>query len=90
MAVGLDHPDFTQLAEDVKRLPSKPDNDRLLKLYAHFKQATVGDNQTDEPGVFDLTGKAKWNAWHELRGMSQEDATVGYIEVAKRTIAKHS
>ncbi|WP_218639394.1 acyl-CoA-binding protein [Streptomyces sp. IMTB 2501] len=78
-----------QLAEDVKKLTSKPDNDTLLKLYSYFKQATVGDNGTDAPGVFDLTAKAKWNAWKELGGMSQDDATLKYIETARATIAKH-
>ncbi len=39
--------------------------------------------------MFDLTGKAKWNAWKELGGMSQNDATLKYIETARATIAKH-
>ncbi|MGW2597124.1 acyl-CoA-binding domain-containing protein [Streptomyces klenkii] len=90
MAVGLDHPEFKQLAEDVTKATATLDNGSLLRLYSYFKQATIGDNDTDEPGVFDFTGKAKWKAWSEVRGMSQEDATVKYIEVAKHTIAKHS
>ncbi|WP_079102833.1 acyl-CoA-binding protein [Streptomyces sp. TP-A0356] len=68
---------------------SKPDNDILPKFYTYFKQAIVGDNDTAAPGMFDLTGKAKWNAWKELGGMSQNDATLKYIETARATIAKH-
>ncbi|MFQ6396899.1 acyl-CoA-binding domain-containing protein [Nocardia sp. KC 131] len=76
MATGLDNAEFRQAAEDVKNVSEKPDNDALLKLYAHFKQATVGDNATGPPGRFDFTGKAKWTAWNELKGLSSEDATV--------------
>ena len=35
--------DFQRASEDVKRLPARPDNDTLLKLYALYKQATDGD-----------------------------------------------
>ncbi|MEU1073513.1 MULTISPECIES: acyl-CoA-binding protein [unclassified Streptomyces] len=89
MSVGLDNPEFKQLAEDVKNVSSKPGNDTLLELYAYFKQATVGDNTTDAPGMMDFTGKAKWNAWNNLAGMTQTDATQKYIDVAKDVIAKH-
>uniref|UniRef100_A0A8C5RVI7 ACB domain-containing protein n=1 Tax=Laticauda laticaudata TaxID=8630 RepID=A0A8C5RVI7_LATLA len=34
----------------------------LLDLYGHFKQVTVGDGNTECPGMFDLKGKAKWDA----------------------------
>ncbi|PXX61471.1 acyl-CoA-binding protein [Nocardia tenerifensis] len=90
MATGLHNPEFTQLAEQVKSLSSKPSNDTLLRLYAHFKQATVGDNDTSAPGMFDLTGKAKWNAWNDLKGMSQDEATSNYIQIARDTIAQDS
>lgn len=31
-------------------------------------QGTAGDNTTAAPGMFDLKGKAKWNAWNEKKG----------------------
>lgn len=34
---------FQKAAEDVKSLPKKPSNDTMLKVYALYKQATVGD-----------------------------------------------
>ena len=38
---------FDQAAKDVKdKLTSRPTNDELLEIYALFKQATVGDNNT--------------------------------------------
>lgn len=37
---------FEQAAKEVHELTSKPSNDDLLKLYALYKQATIGDNET--------------------------------------------
>lgn len=38
--------EFTKSAEGVKNLTTKPSNDDLLQLYAHFKQATIGEINT--------------------------------------------
>lgn len=38
----------------------KMTDDELLQLYGLFKQASVGDNNTDKPGMLDFKGKAKW------------------------------
>ena len=37
---------FEAAAEAAKSLPKKPSNDTLLKIYALYKQATVGDINT--------------------------------------------
>ncbi|KAL8183212.1 UNVERIFIED_CONTAM: hypothetical protein K2H54_023281 [Gekko kuhli] len=71
--------EFDKAAEDVKNLKSKPTDQEMLYIYSHFKQATVGDVNTDRPGLLDLKGKAKWDAWNDLKGMSQEDARKAYI-----------
>lgn len=90
MTGPTDNAEFNQLAEQVKTLTSKPNNDTLLKLYAYFKQTTVGDNNTEEPGMFDFTGKAKWSVWNDLKGLPEDQAMAKYIEIAKDTIAKYS
>ncbi|KAF9134076.1 Acyl-CoA-binding domain-containing protein 1 [Mortierella sp. 14UC] len=71
--------EFTAAAEKIKTLAVSPSNDDLLKLYALFKQATVGDVDTTRPGAFDFKGKAKWDAWAEKKGVSKEDAEAQYI-----------
>ncbi|KAG3121489.1 hypothetical protein PI124_g175 [Phytophthora idaei] len=77
--------DFEAAAALVKTFTKNPTNDEKLALYAYYKQATVGDNTTPAPGMFDLTGKAKWNAWNAKKGVSTEDAMKAYIaEVEKR------
>ncbi|KAG8199398.1 hypothetical protein JTE90_000266 [Oedothorax gibbosus] len=69
---------FDKAAEDVKKLKAKPTDEELLELYALFKQATIGDCNTSRPGLFDLKGKAKWDAWNGKKGMDQNEAREAY------------
>ncbi|XP_070593055.1 acyl-CoA-binding protein [Erythrolamprus reginae] len=72
--------EFDKAAEEIKNLKSKPTDQELLDLYGPFKQVTVGDVNTDRPGMFDLKGKAKWDSWNKLKGMSKEEAMKIYID----------
>merc|ERR1711953_1001892 len=73
--------EFDKAAEDVKKLPSSPNDEEKLKVYSLFKQATVGDVNTARPGMMDFTGKAKWDAWNGKKGTSQADAEQAYIKL---------
>lgn len=53
--------------------------DQKLKLYALFKQATEGDNATTCPSLLDIVGRAKWNAWQAMAGISHADAQARYV-----------
>ncbi len=75
---------FEQAAKDALSLPSRPDNDTLLKLYAYYKQATVGDVKGKRPGFTDFAGRAKYDAWKKLKGMPQEMAMERYIKLVER------
>lgn len=81
--------EFTKAAEDVKKLKSSPTDEEKLALYGLYKQATVGDVNTDRPGMLDFTGKAKWDAWNSRKGMSTADAEKEYIAVADKCIAQY-
>ncbi|KIH48462.1 acyl CoA binding protein [Ancylostoma duodenale] len=59
---------FEDAAAKVKTLKASPSNDQMLELYALYKQSTVGDNTTDQPGMLDVKGKAKWSAWNGKKG----------------------
>ena len=76
--------DFRQAAEDVKRLPERPDNDTLLKLYALYKQATDGDACGPKPGFFDFVNTAKYEAWSRLRGMQSAEAQEKYVKLVRQ------
>ncbi|KAK9315769.1 acyl-CoA-binding protein [Lipomyces starkeyi] len=82
--------EFEKAAADVQQLKVLPKDDELLKLYALYKQATVGDNETAKPSVFDFKAKYKWTEWSKVKGMSQEDAEAEYIKFASELIAKYS
>lgn len=72
---------FEQAVADSKNLPERPDNQTLLKLYALFKQASSGDVDGKRPGFTDMVGRAKWDAWNELKGTSANDAMTQYVEL---------
>lgn len=76
--------DFDKAAEDVKKLSKEPSDEDKLKLYGLFKQVTVGDNKTDKPGMFDLKGKYKWEAWEGNKGKSKDAARQEYIDLVKK------
>lgn len=75
---------FEEKAEEVRQktdVVNKLPDDKKLELYALFKQGSIGDNATDKPGMLDFKGKAKWEAWKEKSGISQEEAQQAYIEL---------
>ena len=43
-------------------------NDEKLEAYGLYKQATVGDVNTDRPGMLNFSGKSKWDAWKAREG----------------------
>ncbi|XP_026039841.1 peroxisomal carnitine O-octanoyltransferase-like isoform X3 [Astatotilapia calliptera] len=59
--------EFDKAAEDVKKVKAKPTDEELLFLYGLYKQAVVGDINTERPGMLDLKGKAKWDAWESRK-----------------------
>ncbi len=59
-----------------------PGNDVKLKLYALYKQATEGDVQGKRPGFTNPVGRAKYDAWAALVGLTQDEAKVQYSEIA--------
>nr|ACG42543.1 acyl-CoA-binding protein [Zea mays] len=44
--------EFEEHAEKAKTLPESTSNENKLILYGFYKQATVGDVNTDRPGIF--------------------------------------
>jgi diazepam-binding inhibitor (GABA receptor modulator, acyl-CoA-binding protein) len=65
----------------VERLSSRPSNDELLQLYGLYKQATEGDVAGSRPGILDLKGRAKYDAWAKRKGTSADGAMKAYVEL---------
>ena len=72
---------FETAVAQSKQLPEKPDNMTLLKIYALYKQATAGDVDGKRPGFSDMVGRAKWDAWNELKGKGSDEAMQEYIDL---------
>jgi len=72
---------FEAAAADSKNLSERPDNATLLKIYALYKQGSVGDNADKKPGFGDMVGRAKWDAWNGFKGTSKNDAMQQYIDL---------
>src|ERR1700693_3783034 len=62
-----------------KTLSKKPSNEILLRLYASYKQATDGDVKGARPGMLDMVGGAKYDAWAKLKGTGADEAKQAYI-----------
>ena len=72
---------FDQAFADSQKLTTRPDNATLLKIYALYKQGTAGDNAEKKPGFSDMVGRAKWDAWNNLKGTAPDDAKQQYIDL---------
>ena len=78
--------DFQKAQERVKTLTTRPSNDTLLELYSLFKQATEGDAQGKRPGLLDLKGRAKYDAWAGRKGLGRDAAMQQYIQLVDRLL----
>ena len=62
-------------------------NAAQLELYGLFKQATVGDATGTRPGMLDIRGRAKFDAWAARRGLSKELAQQEYVTLVDTLLA---
>lgn len=79
---------FETAADEAQRLPYKPDNDTLLKLYGLYKQATQGDVSGKRPGFTNPVGRAKYDAWKRLRGKTRTAAMQEYVDLVEQLKAR--
>jgi acyl-CoA-binding protein len=77
---------FQDAQKRVKTLSQRPSNETLLELYALFKQGSIGDVEGKRPGMLDVKGRAKYDAWAKLRGMPQDDAQEKYVALVDRLV----
>ncbi|XXF81275.1 acyl-CoA-binding protein [Myxococcaceae bacterium GXIMD 01537] len=78
--------DFRSAQERVKTLTTRPSNDTLLELYALFKQASEGDVQGKRPGMLDLKGRAKFDAWTQRKGLGKDAAMQQYVALVDKLL----
>ena len=78
--------DFKGAQERVQGLSKRPGTDELLRLYGLYKQGSVGDATSKRPGMLDVKGRAKFDAWAKLKGTGQEDAKQRYVDVVGQLV----
>ena len=72
-----------------------------LRLYGLYKRGTVGrltppfesddvdtDKRPPRPGMFNLDGRMKWDAWAQEDKLSKDEARQAYVDLAKQLIGK--
>ena len=70
--------------------PYQPSNEVMLKFYGYYKQATVGPCNDIKPNFWDVIRRAKWEAWHKLGTMEEEEAMTRYVEELKQVLIDYS
>jgi acyl-CoA-binding protein len=75
---------FADAQTRVKQLSKAPSTDELLELYALYKQATSGDVSGSRPGMLDMKGRAKYDAWAKKKGTTSDDAMTKYVALVDR------
>ena len=64
--------------------PYQPSNEVMLKFYGYYKQATEGPCNDIKPNFWDVIRRAKWEAWHKLGIMEEEEAMTRYVDELKQ------
>jgi acyl-CoA-binding protein len=60
--------------------PIQTSYEEKLALYSLYKQATEGDVKAKRPGMLDMLGRAKWDAWAKRKGYASQEAKQLYVE----------
>jgi diazepam-binding inhibitor (GABA receptor modulating acyl-CoA-binding protein) len=79
---------FKEAKSRVEKLSERPSNDQLLDLYGLYKQATEGDVSGSRPGMLDLKGRAKYDAWARRKATSKDDAMKKYVVLVDSLVGK--
>ena len=78
---------FVEAQAKIKTLTERPGNADMLRLYAHFKQATESDCTGEQPGALDFVNRAKFDAWKALAGCPKMDAMQSYIAIVEELVS---
>ena len=62
--------------------------DIMLKLYAYYKQATLGDNKSSMAYDYEdnVRNAFKVNAWFQVSGVEEEEAKIEYIKIVEEAV----
>lgn len=75
---------FEAAAALSRTLQHSPDEATLLRLYALYKQGSLGDVAEARPGALDVVGRAKWDAWAARKGVPRAQAMGEYVALVQQ------
>lgn len=85
---------FNRAVEIVQGLsktgPIQTGYEEKLNMYSLYKQATIGNVASSRPGLLDMLGRAKWDAWTKLKDMNPYEAKWRYVDALLKALNKHS
>ncbi|CAO3594705.1 unnamed protein product [Absidia cylindrospora] len=82
---------YNKALQIVQHLPSssfQPTKEQKLQLYAFYKQVSIGNVNTARPGLFDMVGRAKWDAWKKLEGLNKLEAQHCYVDILLQAVSE--
>ncbi|KAI0047298.1 ACBP-domain-containing protein [Auriscalpium vulgare] len=85
---------FIRAVEIIQSLPKtgpiQTDYEEKLAMYSLYKQATVGNVMTPRPGIWDMLGRAKWDAWAKHKDLDRYEAKWLYVDALLKVLGKYS
>lgn len=72
--------EFEEAFERASNMTEALPQDVMLRIYAYYKQATVGTIHANRMGSVDLRDAFKTNAWMQISHLSSDEAKRFYIE----------
>jgi len=76
------------LVQTIPKSAESSSDEKKLMFYSLYKQATVGDINIPRPSLFNVIGRAKWDAWNRRKGWSKDHAKQAYIRLCDVTFPK--
>ncbi|KAN0127003.1 hypothetical protein V8E52_000643 [Russula decolorans] len=85
---------FDRAVEIVQNLPKtgpiQTGYEEKLAMYSLYKQATAGNVATPRPGIWDMLGRAKWDAWAKHKDLDTYEAKWLYVDALLKVLRRYS
>jgi len=85
---------FDRAVEIVQNLPKtgpiQTGYEEKLAMYSLYKQATAGNVTSPRPGMWDMLGRAKWDAWAKHKDLDSHEAKWLYVDALLKVLRRYS
>ncbi|KAI0307357.1 acyl CoA binding protein-domain-containing protein [Multifurca ochricompacta] len=85
---------FDRAVEIVQNLPKtspiQTGYEEKLAMYSLYKQATAGNVRSPRPGIWDMLGRAKWDAWAKHKDLDSYEAKWLYVDALLKVLRRYS